>query len=252
MRILLWAECQKLRRSNILILTAFATVFIAAFVFIGGKTTVYGVDFSESSGWYMATALTWATMFILPAMIALLGSYMICREEQDDTIKHLRLVPINETKLTAAKMIVTFVLSVLIYLLLFIITLAIEAVLHFSALSIETVLDFLKMYLIQGAGVFFAVSPIIAIVPYMKKSYWLALLLAEIYSFSALFMSMSNALKHFYPITAVFGVSGYYETTVQELACCIIALSLCGCLAAVLLVGLNHSQKGKKHEEKII
>ena len=181
MRILLWAECQKLRRSNILILTAFATVFIAVFLFIGGKTTVDGVDFSESSGWYMATALTWATMFILPAMIALLGSYMICREEQDDTMKQLRLIPINETKLTIAKMIVTFVLSVLIYLLLFIITFAIEAVLHFSALSMREVLMSLKMYLIQGAGVFFAVSPIIAIVPYMIKSDWLALLLAEIY-----------------------------------------------------------------------
>ena len=252
MRILLWAECQKLRRSNILILTAFATVFIAVFLFIGGKTTVDGVDFSESSGWYMATALTWATMFILPAMIALLGSYMICREEQDDTMKQLQLIPINETKLTIAKMFVTFVLSVLIYLLLFIITFAIEAVLHFSALSMREVLMSLKMYLIQGAGVFFAVSPIIAIVPYMKKSYWLALLLAEIYSFSALFMSMSNSLKNFYPITAVFGVSGYYETTVQDLTCCIIALSLCGCLATILLAGLNHRQKGKTNEEKII
>ena len=172
MQILLWAECQKLRRSNILMLNAFA--------------------------------------------IVLMGSYMICREEQDDTKKYLRLIPINEAKLTAAKMIVTFVLSVLIYLLLFIITLLIEAALHFSALSMEIVLDFLKMYLIQGAGVFFAVSPVNAIVPYIKKSYWVALLLAEIYSFSALFMSMSNPPKNFYPITAVFGVSGYYETSVQE------------------------------------
>ena len=119
----------------------------------------------------MAAALTWATMFVLPVMTASMGSFMICREEQDDTIKYLRLIPINEAKLTAAKMIVTFVLSVLIYLLLFIITPVIEAALHFSALYMEIVLDFLKMYLIQGAGVFFAVSPIIAIVPYIKKSY---------------------------------------------------------------------------------
>ena len=218
MRILLWAECQKLRRSNILMLNAFAIVFIAVIVLIGGKTTVDGVDFSESSGWYMATTLTWATMFVLPAMTALMGSYMI----------------------------VTFVLSVLIYLLLFIITLIIEAALHFSALYMEIVLDCLKMYLIQGAGVFFAVSPIIAIVPYIKKSYWAALVLAEIYSFSALFMSMSNPLKNFYPITAVFGVSGYYETSIQELIYCIISLSLCGCLAVVLSAGLNYSQKKRQ------
>lgn len=85
----------------------------------------------------MAAALTWATMFVLPAMTALMGSNMICREEQDDTIKYLRLIPINEAKLTAAKMIATFVLSVLIYLLLFIITLVIEAALHFAVFGVS-------------------------------------------------------------------------------------------------------------------
>ena len=252
MKILLWAECRKLRRSNILLLALFATIFIAAIVFIGGKTTVDGVDFVENNGWYMATTLTWATMFILPAMIALIGSYMICREEQDGTIKHLRLIPIDERKLTAAKMSVTFVLSVLIYLLLFVMTFGIEAVLHFSALSMETVLGFLKMYLMQGGSMFFAVSPIIAIVPYAKKSYWLALLLAEIYSFSGLFMSMSARLKTFYPITAAFGVSGYYDTTAQNRIYSAVVLALCGCLAAFLLAGLNRNQKGKAHEEDAV
>lgn len=177
---------------------------------------------------------------------------MICREEQDGTIKHLRLIPIDERKLTAAKMSVTFVLSVLIYLLLFVMTFGIEAVLHFSALSMETVLGFLKMYLMQGGSMFFAVSPIIAIVPYAKKSYWLALLLAEIYSFSGLFMSMSARLKTFYPITAAFGVSGYYDTTAQN------RIYSSRCPGAVRLsrglsVGrVNRNQKGKAHEEDAV
>lgn len=252
MRILLWAECQKLRRSNILMLNAFAIIFIAVIVLIGGKTTVNGVDFSESSGWYMATTLTWATMFVLPAMIALLGSYMICREDQDDTAKSLHLIPVSKAKLTAAKMIVTFVFSILIYLLLFITTFSAEAVLHFSGLSVKMVLRSLKMYLLEGAGVFLAVSPIIAIVPYMKKSYWLAMLLAEIYSFAGLFMSMSNTLKTFYPITAVFGVSGYYEASIQNRICSAGVLLLCACLAIILLIRLNSSQKGKIHDEETI
>lgn len=252
MQILLWAECQKLRRSNILMLNAFAIIFIAVIVLIGGKTTVNGVDFSESSGWYMATTLTWATMFVLPAMIALLGSYMICREDQDDTAKSLHLIPVSKAKLTAAKMIVTFVFSILIYLLLFITTFSAEAVLHFSGLSVRMVLRSLKMYLLEGAGVFLAVSPIIAIVPYMKKSYWLAMLLAEIYSFAGLFMSMSNTLKTFYPITAVFGVSGYYEASIQNRICSAGVLLLCACLAIILLIRLNSSQKGKIHDEETI
>ena len=108
--------------------------------------------------------------------------------------------------------------------------------------------EFLKMYLLEGIGVFFAVSPIIAIVPYLKKSYWLALLLAEIYSFAGLFMSMSNTLKTFYPITAIFGISGYYETTIQDYFCSLGILILCGCISAILLKNLNHRQRKTANE----
>ena len=108
MKILIWAECKKLRRSNIVFLTVFAVVMIAVILFIGGK--------SIDSGF--------------PAVIALLGSYMICREEQEDTVNLLRLIPVSETKLAVAKMIVTFVFSILIYLLLFALTFLTEAVLH--------------------------------------------------------------------------------------------------------------------------
>ena len=108
-------------------------------------------------------------------------------------------------------------ISVLIYLLLFVITLSTELILHYSDLSIGMVLSFFKSYLLEGVGVFLAVSPIIALVSYTKKSYWLALLLAEIYSFAGLFMSMSNLARSFYPITALLGVAGYYETTTATL-----------------------------------
>lgn len=243
MRILLWAECRKLRRSSIVLLTVFAAVLTAVIVFAGGKTTGYGSEYTDNAGWFMAVTQVWATLFVLPAVIALLGSYMICREEQEDTIKSLRLIPVSETKLTAAKMIVTFIFSILIYLLLFAITFLTEAVLHFSELTAVMVTDFLKMYLLEGIGVFLAVSPIIALTPYTKKSYWLALASAEIYSFAGLFMSMSNTLKTIYPVTAVFGVSGYYETAASNRLGSLIILLLCGCLSVLMLRGLNRGRK---------
>lgn len=249
MRILLWAEFQKLRRSNIIFFTIFATVFAAVVVFIAAYNDSFTTD---TVGWYMTIAQVWGTMLVLPAVIALLGSYMICREEQDDTIKSLQLIPVSETNLTAAKMIVAFLFSILIYLLLFSITFLTEAFMHFSDLSAGMVFKFLKMYLLEGAGVFCAVSPIIAIVPYLKKSYWLSLVLAEIYSFAGLFMSMSKTLKTCYPITAVFGVSGYYDTTVQNWICSFFVLLLCGCLSALLLNGLSHKRNGKTCHKKIV
>ena len=156
-------------------------------------------------------APAYLTFYVLPAVISLLGSYMICREEQEDTLKSLRLIPVDEVKLTLAKMILAFVFSVLIYLLLFAITFLVEAVLHLKALSVGLVLENLKIYFLDGVGVFFAISPIIALVARMKKGYWLALVFAEIYSFAGLFASMSQQLKTVYPMTAVFNISGYYR-----------------------------------------
>ena len=240
MKILLWAEFQKLRRSNIILFTVFAIVFTAVFVFFAGTTTASPEQMTVSSvSWYMTMTQVWETVLVLPAVIALLGSYMICREEQDDTIKNLRLIPVNERKLTAAKMIILFLFSILAYVLLFLLTFSTEMVLHASELSIKMFFDFLKMYLLEGIGVFFAVSPIIALVPYLKKNYWLALAVAEIYSFAGLFMSMSNTLRTFYPKTAIFGVSGYYETTAQEKLCSLLVLLLCGIVALIFLKKLN-------------
>ncbi|AZV55173.1 ABC transporter permease [Clostridium sp. AWRP] len=243
MQKLLWAECQKLRRSNIVWITVFATVMIAIIVFIGGQTEYYGSRDMANAGWYMSVAQPWATFFVLPAVITLFGSYMICREEQEDTIKSLRLIPVNEAKLTTAKMIVTFAFSILLYLLLFAITFSVEAILHFSDLSIKMVLNFLKAYFLDGLGIFLAISPIIAFVSRMKKGYWLALLFAEIYSFAGLFTSMSNFLKALYPITAVFAISGYYGAWTWQIILSCISLLLCGGLATLILKGLKHSER---------
>ncbi|SDG36730.1 bacitracin transport system permease protein [Fontibacillus panacisegetis] len=243
MRTLLWAERQKIRRSNIVWLAVFATVMVAVIVFLGEQDVYDGSRNIDNAGWYMTMTQPWATFFVLPAVIALLGSYMICREEQEDTIKSLRLIPINEEKLTAAKMIITFVFSILIYLLLFAITFLVEAILHFSDLSVEMVLGFLKAYFLDGVGIFLAISPIIALVSHMKKSYWLALVITEMYSFSGLFMSMSNFLKAFYPITAVFTISGYYDASTSQVILSWISLLLCGCLSVFILKGLKHSEE---------
>lgn len=102
---------------------------------------------------------------------------MICREEQEDTIKSLRLIPISEAKMTIAKLLITFAFSVLFYLLLFGITFLVEVILHFRGLSIKMILSFFKIYLLDGIGIFFAIAPVIAVVSRIKKGYWLALIL---------------------------------------------------------------------------
>lgn len=235
MMLLLWAERQKLRRSKILWIAAFATAMTACIVFAQGQFTYSGSRYMDGPGWFMTAAQSLATFFVLPAVTALLGSYMVCREEQEDTMKALRLVPVNERKLTVAKLIMSLLFSVMIYLLLFVITFLTEAALHFEALSGKTVLGFLKVYLMSGLGVFLAVSPIIALAARIKKGYWMALVLAEIYSFAGLFASMSDTLKVVYPITAVFHLSGYYNATAGQLSASLAVLLLCGGCSLLIL-----------------
>ncbi len=256
MRALLWAEYKKLRRSSIVWIAIFATAMIAVIVFLEGYSIYNGPDvqyglknvhdglrYIDNAGWYMDEAQPLATFFVFPAVIALLGSYIICREEEDDTNKSLRLIPVNERKLIIAKMIMLFVFSVLLYFLLFVITVLTETVMHFSELSAELVLSCMKEYLGDGIGVFLAVSPIVAFVAYTEKSYWLALVFTEIYSCAGLFAGMSSVLLNVYPINAVFNLSGYHITTAWKRAESIIVLLLCSCLSALLLKGLKHDRK---------
>lgn len=245
MKDLLWAEWKKLHRSKIVWIALFATVMVAIIVFTQGQFVFNGSRYVDGAGWFMTAAQSLATFYVLPAVIALLGSYMICREDQEDTMKALRLIPVSESKLTAAKMLLSLVFSLLIYLLLFAVTFFAEAVLHFQSLSVGMVLGFLKTYLLDGLGVFLALSPIIALVARMKKGYWLALVFAEIYSFAGLFASMSSGLKIFYPITATFTISGYYEESVAGILGSVAILLFCGCLAAIILKGLQTANKQK-------
>lgn len=243
MKELLWAERQKLRRSKIIWITVFATIMVAVIVFSQGQFVFDGSRYVDGAGWFMAAAQSLATFYVLPAVIALLGSYMVCREEQEDTLKSLRLIPVDEVKLTLAKMVLTLVFSVLIYLLLFAITFLVETILHFDSLSVGLVFGNLKTYLLDGVGVFLAISPIIALVARMKKGYWLALVFAEIYSFAALFASMAEPLKTIYPMTAVFNLSGYYDASVAQVLIGIVVLMACMVLSLFILTGLKRKVK---------
>ncbi len=86
-------------------------------------------------------------------------------------MKTLKLIPVNEVKLTIVKLMITLAFSIFVYVLLFIITFLKEAYLHFSELSAGMVFDFLKTYFLEGIGVFLAVSPIIALVTYCHSAF---------------------------------------------------------------------------------
>lgn len=96
--------------------------------------------------------------------------------------------------------------------------------LHIASLDLKTVLNCAKTYLLQGVGIFLAVSPLIALVSKLKRGYWLALIFAEIYSFLGLFLG-NGALRYIY-LTRLQQHFAYRATTKQRLIMRLFFISL--------------------------
>lgn len=242
-RNLFWAECRKLRRSKMLWIAATAVVLTAGILFVGGLEVYHGPEvhygskkmedgmrYLENAGWYMDEVQPWAFFFVIPGMTALFGSYLSVREQEEDTMKSLLLIPLQEIDLMWVKMILTLLFSVGLSMMLFGITFLTEVVLHSKALSVSFVFMLWKEYALGGIGIFFAVFPIVAFAAGRQKNCWSVFLFTEIYSVFGLFAGMADRVKDFYPITAVFNVSGYQIASPERRMLSAVVLLFCGCL----------------------
>lgn len=222
MKTLLLAEYKKLHRSKLIFLLVFALMMTLGVVFLQGQFSFGGKKYIDTFGWYILQVHSLTTYFVLPSLIALFGGYIICREEQEDVLKSLRLIPIDESNMITAKMIITLLGSIFVYLILFTASLIIEAVLHLHAVNMSEVVHYFVVYVLTGISVFMVISPIIAFVGLVKRSYWIALIIAEIYSFIGIFFASKEVVRAIYPISSVFVLSGLYKTPVMELLISII------------------------------
>ncbi|MBS4461145.1 ABC transporter permease [Aerococcaceae bacterium zg-B36] len=227
MKILLLAEYKKLHRSKLIFLLVFVLMMTLGVVFLQGQFSFGGKKYIDTFGWYILQVHSLTIYFVFPSLIALFGGYIICREEQEDVLKSLKLIPVDESRMITAKMIITLLGSIFIYLILFIVSLIIEVVLHLNAVNMSEAVHYFVVYVLTGIGVFMAISPIIAFVGLVKRSYWIALIIAEIYSFIGIFLASKEVVRSIYPISSIFVLSGLYETSVMELMISIIVNISC-------------------------
>ena len=258
-RNLFWAECRKLRRLKI-IWIAVAAAFLTAGIVLAGGMEVYrgpevrygmkvmqdGRRYLENAGWYMDEVQPWAFFFVLPGMTALFGSYLSVREQEEDTMKSLRLIPLQEMDLLRVKMILTLLFSIGLSMLCFGMTFLTEAAMHMADLSAPAVFTLWKEYFLGGIGVFFAVFPIIAFAAGKQKNCWSVFLFTEIYSVFGLFAGMADRVKDLYPVTAVFNVSGYQIASAESRVISAAVLLLCGCLGIFWMRKKCDMMRGEK------
>lgn len=153
-RIYLWAECAKLRRCRMLAVFVFGALLVVLLVLVQGGLNGSGVSYLAEPYWVLTGVQSLGSIFALPALVALLGGYLFCRERQEDVWKSLLVLPADTRWMTLAKLALTLAGSAGLYLLLFLAALCMEAVLHGGALAAGDLLSYLRMYATEGVLVF--------------------------------------------------------------------------------------------------
>lgn len=225
---LIFIEFKKLKRSKIMYI-AICTLFLFSLcVSIQSLTAAYSAER------IMKQALAYGTFLILPALLSLIGSYIISREEQDDTMKSLVMIPIKYDMLVAAKLTTTLIIGICLSLFLFSFTLIIQIVINAYEITTTLVLINLIDYLLQGIGCFMAVAPIISFMTIFKNGHWLSVIFAEIYSLAGLFAA-SSKYRSIYPISAVFSFSRASVITRNEYLICCLSLLVSAVIAWLII-----------------
>lgn len=233
---LIICEVKKLRRSRIVFIALFGMLLILFIVAAQGFYAGGDMDYGMEPEWFLTGVQSLGTLYAMPGIIALLGSYIFCRELREDVLKSMRIVPVDIPEMLASKIILISVFSVGLYFLLFLSSFAIEAVLHAQALSLEMFFKYCRMYFIDGICIFIAVLPVICVVIRNGQDYWLGLLISEVYSFITIFVGNFGAASKLYPIIAALTLSGYYESNLTEKLLSVLSMFLCLLISAILIV----------------
>lgn len=228
MTTLILMEFKKLKRSKILSIVT-CTMFLFYLC-----AAAQGIRSAFSASRLLSETLTYATYFIVPALFSLLGSYMLSREYQDDTIKSNLIIPVDPEKMTYAKLIACLVIGIIMFISLLIFTMVSILFIHADEITFDLFLTYFKIYLLQAIGCFIATLPIIVVMPIIKNGCWISVVFAEIYSFAGLVVG-SSKYRTIYPITAVFGFSGANETTMNEFITCCFSMLLSVVFAWIII-----------------
>lgn len=173
MQVMIWTELKKLRRSRMLLVALFGLCMVLVIVtaqgFFAGGNEAYGME----PEWYLTGVQSLGTMYALPGIIALFGSYIICRESQEDVLKSLLLIPVNMGKMVVAKVMVILVFSVGTYFVLFLAAFAVEMAFHAQVLTAAIFWHYLKN-LFGGWNLRFLRSVAYYLLHYRKKAGLLA------------------------------------------------------------------------------
>ncbi|WP_342556410.1 ABC transporter permease [Paenibacillus sp. FSL R7-0652] len=236
-------EFNKLKRTRLLLISVITIVLVAFIIVLQGLRYFQGERYINTLGWLSEGTLSLFTYYIFPPLFALIGSFIICRELQYDTLKNLQMIPISKTKLMLVKLCTACLISLLMSVVLFMVVICTEYIFNGRMMTINFVITNFKQYLLQGIGCFVAVTPIITIATVLSRGYWISAAIAIVYSFIGVFTT-NSPIHSLYPISAIFEVSGARTVAAGEYVIAVGSLSG-ALLLSLIFIGLPFKREGE-------
>lgn len=207
MSTLIKVEILKLKRYNILALgvfTTFGTVMIA--VYQAWSMRFYGMDFSGIADFVLWDGLT----LLMPFTITLIGGFILKRELTDHTMPAVLMVPVSESKLLAAKLIITAIVTEFLVLFEYIMTIGAAFMLGVGgSITGILLLSYFSKFMLIGLTTFIAVLPLFVVTAYFRKGYLGSTIVAFFMGFLGIMAANSPTFVNLWPLTTGLSLIDY-------------------------------------------
>ena len=193
---------------------------------------------------------------IFPMCITLIAGFLISREQKDDTLKNIQVIPISFKRLLLGKLLVCGVLSIFLGIVCAGFTLIAQLFAGFPGFTLALAFQSLVQITLCNLFLYFAVLPIIVLTSKKPESFLVGVIVAFVYGYGGMFAAGNMFLANIYPITASLGLIGYrsYDACVHwNRALCVFSMALALGISAILLALGKHkvlqsiSKKKTKH-----
>lgn len=190
---------------------------------------------------------------IFPMCISLIAGYMISREQTDDTLKNILVVPISFKRLLTGKLIVCGALSIVLGLICSLFTIIAEMLAGFPGFEITLALKAILQITAVNFFLYLAVLPIIVITCWKAGSFLVGVIIAFVYGYGGMFAVGNMTLANLYPITASLGMIGYrsYDNAVKwNIGICICSLLFVVAISALLIFCMKENEATQTKKSK--
>ena len=146
---------------------------------------------------------------IFPMCIVLIAGYIIAREEKDNALKNIMVIPVSYSCLLSGKLVACALLSLFLGLASAVFTIAASLLLEFPGFSVAVVIQTFIQMILNCLFLYIAVTPVIALTVRIPNGHLIGTIIAFVYGYGGMFASGNMTLANVYPITASLGLIRY-------------------------------------------